>query len=65
MHVQTLDKSPRHHRGGQVSHLLLTKGQFGAQNLSVTWVEGQPGSRRNSMRTHRKNKSLSSCEDAD
>ena len=44
MHVQTLDKSPRHHRCGQVSHLLLTKGQFGAQDLSVTWVEGQPES---------------------
>lgn len=44
MHVQILDRSPQHHRGGQVSYLLLTKGQFGAHNLSVTWVEGEPGS---------------------
>jgi mannose-6-phosphate isomerase-like protein (cupin superfamily) len=44
MHIQTLERSPRHHRGGQVSYLLLTKGQFGSQNLSVTWVEGEPGS---------------------
>ena len=44
MHVQRLDESPRHHRGGQVSYLLLTKGQFGSERLSVTWVEGQPGS---------------------
>ncbi len=44
MHIQTLDGSPRHHRGGQLSYLLLTKGQFGSQNLAVTWVEGEPGS---------------------
>ena len=31
-------------RGGQVSYLLLTVGQFGSQNLSITWVEGEPGS---------------------
>lgn len=44
MNVQTLDKSLRHHRGGQVSYLLLTKGQFGSERLSITWVDGQPGS---------------------
>ena len=44
MHTQTLDESPRNHRGGQVSYLLLTKGQFGSKNLSITWVEGEPGS---------------------
>ena len=44
MNLQTLDQSPRNYRGGQVSHLLLAPGQFGAENLSVTWVEGQPGS---------------------
>jgi mannose-6-phosphate isomerase-like protein (cupin superfamily) len=44
MYVQTLEESPRNHRGGQVSYLLLTKGQFGSENLSVTWVEGGPGS---------------------
>ena len=44
MNIQTLDRSPRNHRGGQVSHLLLAGGQFGAENLAVTWVEGEPGS---------------------
>ena len=44
MHVQTLEQSPRNHRGGQVSHLLLAPGQFGTENLAVTWVEGEPGS---------------------
>ncbi|MFQ5934538.1 MAG: cupin domain-containing protein [Dehalococcoidia bacterium] len=41
---QTLEQSPRHHRGGQVSFLLLGKGQFGSQNLAITWVEGAPES---------------------
>ena len=44
MNIQTLDRSPRNHRGGQVSHLLLASGQFGSENLAVTWVEGEPGS---------------------
>jgi mannose-6-phosphate isomerase-like protein (cupin superfamily) len=44
MHVQTLEESPRNHRGGQISHLLLAPGQFGAENLSITWVEGEAGS---------------------
>ena len=44
MNVQTLDQSPQNHRGGQVSHLLLAPGQFGAENVAITWVEGQPGS---------------------
>jgi len=43
MHTQTLEQSPRNHRGGQVSYLLLTEGQFGSKNLSITWVEGDPG----------------------
>ncbi len=46
MDIQTLDGSPRNERGGQVSHLLLTAGQFGSLQLSVTWVECQPGSQR-------------------
>jgi mannose-6-phosphate isomerase-like protein (cupin superfamily) len=45
MHTQTLEESPRNLRGGQVSYLLLTKGQFGSSNLSMTWVEGEPQSR--------------------
>ena len=45
MHVQTLEQSPRNHRGGgQVSHLLLAPGQFGSENLAVTWVEAESGS---------------------
>ncbi len=44
MYKQTREESPRNHRGGQVSYLLLTKGQFGSANLSITWVEGDPGS---------------------
>ena len=44
MNIQTLGQSPRNHRGGQVSHLLLAAGQFGSENLAVTWVEGEPGS---------------------
>ena len=44
MNIQTIDQSPRNHRGGQVSRLLLAPGQFGAKNLSITWVEGRPGS---------------------
>ena len=43
MQMQTLETSPRNHRGGQVSHLLLAPGQFGSQNLAITWVEGGPG----------------------
>jgi mannose-6-phosphate isomerase-like protein (cupin superfamily) len=45
MDIQTLAGSPRNERGGgQVSRLLLTAGQFGSRQLSVTWVECQPGS---------------------
>jgi mannose-6-phosphate isomerase-like protein (cupin superfamily) len=45
MDIQTLTGSPRNERGdGQVSHLLLAEGQFGARRLCVTWVECQPGS---------------------
>ncbi len=44
MNIQTLEQSPRNHRGGQVSHLLLAAGQFGSESLAVTWVEGEPGS---------------------
>lgn len=44
MHTQTVAESPQNARGGQVSYLLLTKGQFGSGNLSITWVEGEPNS---------------------
>jgi len=51
MHSQTLERSPRNHRGGQVSYLLLAPGQFGSRNLAITWVEGSPGSRQD-VHTH-------------
>jgi hypothetical protein len=41
MEIQMLTGSPRNERGGQVSHLLLAEGQFGAQRLCITWVECQ------------------------
>lgn len=44
MHFRTLEQSPRNHRGGQVSYLLLGPGQFDSKNLAITWVEGAPGS---------------------
>jgi mannose-6-phosphate isomerase-like protein (cupin superfamily) len=44
VYTQTVADSPQNARGGQVSYLLLTKGQFGSQNLSITWVEGAPNS---------------------
>jgi mannose-6-phosphate isomerase-like protein (cupin superfamily) len=45
MDLRTLTDSPRNERGdGQVSYLLLSKGQFGSQHLTVTWVECQPAS---------------------
>jgi mannose-6-phosphate isomerase-like protein (cupin superfamily) len=52
MDIATLNDSPRNQRGaGQVSHLLLTQGQFGSRHLSVTWVECQPNSQQD-MHSH-------------
>ncbi len=52
MDIRTLADSPRNERGGgQLSYLLLTKGQFGPQHLSVTWVECRPNSQQ-AMHTH-------------
>jgi mannose-6-phosphate isomerase-like protein (cupin superfamily) len=31
-------------RGGQRSHLLLGREQFGSKNLAITWVDCAPGS---------------------
>jgi mannose-6-phosphate isomerase-like protein (cupin superfamily) len=31
-------------RGGQTSHVLLAKGEFGSRRLTITWVECPPGS---------------------
>jgi mannose-6-phosphate isomerase-like protein (cupin superfamily) len=44
MHIQTIAGAPVNERGGQRSYLLLRGGQFGAKNLAITWVEGEPGS---------------------
>ena len=44
MDIQTLDTAPINERGGQRSHLLVGRGQFGAENLAITWVEAGPGS---------------------
>jgi mannose-6-phosphate isomerase-like protein (cupin superfamily) len=44
MFVRRLDQSPRNERGGQVSYLLMGKGDFGSSNLGITWVTGGPGS---------------------
>src|SRR3990170_3921988 len=44
MDIQTTADAPVNHRGGQDSYLLLTRGQFGARNLSITWVDCPPGS---------------------
>jgi mannose-6-phosphate isomerase-like protein (cupin superfamily) len=40
--VRQLPDTPRHHRGGQISYLLLTEGQADSHNLAITWVEGEP-----------------------
>ena len=44
MHIQPLDTAPVNERGGQKSHLLLGREQFGSKNLAITWVEGEPRS---------------------
>ena len=43
MHTLSLKTAPINRRGGQNSYLLLKKGQFGSQNLVVTWVDCAPG----------------------
>ena len=44
MDIQTLNAAPTNERGGQISHLLLGRGQFDSRNLAITWVAGEPGS---------------------
>jgi mannose-6-phosphate isomerase-like protein (cupin superfamily) len=44
MHIQHIADAPIHERGGQSSYLLLSQGQFGSQNLAITWVDCPPGS---------------------
>jgi len=45
MHTQQTSSAPLNRRGdGEDSYLLLTRAQFGSQNLAVTWVDCAPGS---------------------
>jgi mannose-6-phosphate isomerase-like protein (cupin superfamily) len=44
MDTMHIDEAPLNERGGQRSYLLLRKGQFGASNLAITWVDCPPGS---------------------
>ena len=44
MQTNSIDTSLVNHRGGQISYLLLGRGDFGSQNLAITWVECPPGS---------------------
>lgn len=43
MHTVSIKDAPLNRRGGQKSYLLLKRGQFGSQNLAVTWVDCKPG----------------------
>jgi len=44
VHTTLLHESPVNQRGGQSAYLLLAKGQFGSENLAITWVDSPPGS---------------------
>ena len=44
MQTTSLADSPINRRGGQSSHLMLAKGQFGSQQLAITLVDCPPGS---------------------
>jgi mannose-6-phosphate isomerase-like protein (cupin superfamily) len=44
MHVTSSREAPINRRGGQTSALLLAKGQFGAEQLAITWVDCPVGS---------------------
>jgi mannose-6-phosphate isomerase-like protein (cupin superfamily) len=45
MHTQRASTAALNRRGdGQESYLLLTRGQFGSRNLTITWVDCAPGS---------------------
>ena len=44
MHVTDLSNAPRREIDGLVSHILLEKGDAPGGELSVTWVDVEPGS---------------------
>ena len=50
MDTSSVAESPLNERGGQSAYLLLAKGQFGSQNLAITWVDCPP---RTEQPTHR------------
>ena len=45
MHVTDLNSAPTRELDGLVSHILLETGDVAAGNLSVTWVDVEPGKR--------------------
>lgn len=49
MNLRNTSDSPVNRRGGQVSYLLLNK-DLGSQNLAITWVDCEPGSRQKDHR---------------
>jgi mannose-6-phosphate isomerase-like protein (cupin superfamily) len=51
VHTISITDAPINRRGGQDSYLLLKRGQFGSQNLVVTWVDCAPGGEQQ-MHTH-------------
>jgi len=53
MNRRSITESPVNYRGGQSSYLLLGKGDFGSQNLAVTWVDCPPGSQQEIHRHER------------
>jgi mannose-6-phosphate isomerase-like protein (cupin superfamily) len=44
VNITSVLESPVNRRGGQSSHLLLAKGQFGSRHLAITWVDCPSGS---------------------
>jgi mannose-6-phosphate isomerase-like protein (cupin superfamily) len=57
--TQDLEQSPKEHRGGQISYLLLGQtGNLASDRLAVTWVEGPPDSEQ-STHTHADSEQIS------
>jgi mannose-6-phosphate isomerase-like protein (cupin superfamily) len=43
MQTRRLHEAPRNVRGGQVSYLMLGKGDFGSEHIAMSWVGGERG----------------------
>jgi mannose-6-phosphate isomerase-like protein (cupin superfamily) len=52
MHLSSIREAPINRRGGQTSHLLLAKAQFGSERLAITWVDCPAGSEQPMHRHH-------------